>query len=259
MQIVEKYLGPIIPSSVAKNPKPYYCELCQDKGWIESKDELGQLIAKHCRCWEARQAMKRIDDSGLADVITKQTFDSFEVHSDTQANIKRTAEKYVNALSDPEIQYNPSRPWLFIGGNPGSGKTHICTAICGEMLKRGIGVRYMQWPSESRRLKARVNDEDFENQVEEYINVSLLYIDDLFKQKYSPAPTFTEADIKMAFTILNARYLMNKPTIISSEWDLVMQLLPADEGVFSRVYERCKGYIVSIARHPANDYRLKES
>ena len=114
----------------------------------------------------------------------------------------------------------------------------------------------MQWLDVSRRLKANVNDEDFEDEVAEYINVSVLYIDDLLKQKYTENPTFTEADIKIAFTILNARYLMNKPTIISSEWDLVNQLLPADEGVFSRVYERCKGNRLTIERKMENNYRL---
>ena len=117
----------------------------------------------------------------------------------------------------------------------------------------------MQWVEDARKLKAGVNDDDFEDQVQEYISVSLLYIDDLLKQKYTPDPTFTEADIKIAFTILNNRYLLNKPTIISSEWDLIEQLLPADEGVFSRVYERCKGYTVSIGRDPANNYRLQKT
>lgn len=114
----------------------------------------------------------------------------------------------------------------------------------------------MQWIDESRRLKANINDNNFEDQVQEYINVSLLYIDDLLKQKYTPNPTFSESDIKIAFTILNARYLRNKPTIISSEWDLINQLLPVDEGVFSRVYERCKEYTVYVERDPGNNYRL---
>lgn len=148
-------------------------------------------------------------------------------------------------------------PWLYVGGNPGSGKTHICTAVCGELLKHNIGVKYMQWLDEARKLKAGVNDEDFEDSVSGYTAVSVLYIDDLLKQKYSPDPTFTEADIKIAFTILNARYIMNKPTIISSEWSLLDHLLPADEGVFSRVYERCKGYTVTVDRNPQNNYRLR--
>jgi DNA replication protein DnaC len=192
--------------------------------------------------------------SGLSEAIDTQTFETFITRTETQKKIKEAGLKYLdNLFADKN---NPRRPWFYVGGNPGSGKTHICTAICGEILKRNIGVRYMQWLDVSRRLKANVNDEDFEDEVADYINVSVLYIDDLLKQKYTENPIFTEADIKIAFTILNARYLMNKPTIISSEWDLVNQLLPADEGVFSRVYERCKGNRLTIERKMENNYRL---
>ncbi len=256
-QRMEQLIGQTIPSSVM-DPTPYKCEICQDSGWIHTTDENGYRFSRKCRCKLAREAEERLEASGLAEAVQQQTFDSFEVHTETQAMIKQTAERYLEALSDPEIRHNPRRPWLYIGGNPGCGKTHICTAICGQILKQNIGVRYMQWVEEARKLKACVNDDDFEDQVQEYISVSLLYIDDLLKQKYTPDPRFTEADIKIAFTILNNRYLMNKPTIISSEWDLIEQLLPADEGVFSRVYERCKGYTVSIGRDPANNYRLMQ-
>ena len=115
----------------------------------------------------------------------------------------------------------------------------------------------MKQTAEKYLLKAYVNEPDFEDEVEDYINVPVLYIDDLLKQKYVDNPAFTEADIKIAFTILNARYLLNRPTIISTEWDLLDQLLPADEGVFSRVYERCKGFTLNIDRSPENNYRLR--
>ena len=192
--------------------------------------------------------------SGLSEALDTQTFETFVTKTETQRKIKEAAEKYLERLF--EDRDSQRRPWFYIGGNPGCGKTHICTAICGEILKKNVGVRYMQWLDVSRKLKASVNDEDFEDEVAEYINVSVLYIDDLLKQKYTENPTFTEADIKIAFTILNARYLQNKPTIISSEWDLVNQLLPADEGVFSRVYERCKGNRLTIERKIENNFRL---
>ena len=193
-------------------------------------------------------------NSGLSEALDTQTFETFVTKTETQRKIKEAAEKYLERLF--EDRDSQRRPWFYIGGNPGCGKTHICTAICGEILKKNVGVRYMQWLDVSRKLKASVNDEDFEDEVAEYINVSVLYIDDLLKQKYTENPTFTEADIKIAFTILNARYLQNKPTIISSEWDLVNQLLPADEGVFSRVYERCKGNRLTIERKMENNFRL---
>lgn len=149
----------------------------------------------------------------------------------------------------------PRKPWLYIGGNPGSGKTHICTAVCGELLKANIEVVYMQWLDDSRRLKAYVNDPDFDSLCDRYTDCAVLYIDDLFKQAYGGRPTATDADVRIAFTILNARYLENKPTIISSEWDL-QKLIDTDEGTFSRVYERSKGFIITIPRETKYNYRI---
>ena len=218
------------------------------------QNEDGIRMVGKCACRLAREAEDRLLRSGLADAVGQQTFEAFETVTPVQRTIKKTAMDYVDALFSAES--NQRRPWLYIGGNPGSGKTHICTAVCGEVLKRNVAVRYMQWLNESRRLKRLVNDEDFEDYVSDYVNVSLLYIDDLLKQKYVARPEFSEADIKIAFTILNARYVTNKPTVISSEWNLIDQLLPADEGVFSRVYERCKGYIVNVGRDQRNNYRM---
>lgn len=230
----------------------YKCEKCRDSGWIEVNPET-RTFAK-CACRLAREAEDRMRASGLATALETQTFDTFVAKTDLQKRLKALGKAYVHDLfTDPQ---SPRRPWLYIGGNPGSGKTHICTAVCGEVLKRNVGVRYMQWVDVARQLKANVNDDDFEDLVADYINVSVLYIDDLLKQKYTENPVFTEADVKIAFTILNARYLKNKPTVISSEWDLVNQLLPADEGVFSRVYERSKAHRMTVARDARNNFRL---
>lgn len=207
-----------------------------------------------CACRIAREAERRIMHSGLADAMNQQTFDSFVTKTPLQTQMKQTAQQYVKDVLASKGQQR--RPWLYIGGNPGSGKTHVCTAVCGELLRANVGVKYMQWLDESRRLKATVNDDDFDEDVAEYVNIEVLYIDDLFKQKYTQNPVFSEADIKIAFTILNARYIQNKPTIISTEWGLIEQLLPADEGLFSRIYERCKGHTMTIPRNKMNNYRL---
>lgn len=235
----------------------YQCSKCLDSGWLDFYDDDGNRFARKCECRLAREAEERLQASGLADAVAMQTFDSFKTDTAIQEHIKRVAQQYlVDLFDDADPQ---RRPWLFVGGNPGSGKTHICTAVCGEILKHNVSVRYMQWIDDSKRLKYAVNDESFADAVDEFVNPSVLYIDDLLKQKYAEHPVFTEADIKIAFTILNARYIRNKPTIISTEWDLVDQLLEADEGVFSRVYERCKAHMVNIPRDPVNNYRLSEA
>ena len=250
--MLKERFGQHIPSSMSN--QQYKCEKCHDSGWIETVNDEGVHFFGKCPCRLAREAEDRMRRSGLSEALNTQTFETFVTKTETQKKIKEAGEKYLENLFS--MKDNPRRPWFYIGGNPGCGKTHICTAMCGEILKKNIGVRYMQWLDVSRKLKASVNDEDFEDEVADYINVSVLYIDDLLKQKYTENPVFTEADIKIAFTILNARYIQNKPTIISSEWDLVNQLLPADEGVFSRVYERCKGNRLTIDRKMENNYRL---
>lgn len=238
-----------------QNSMPVYrCSKCKDSGWIDYKDEEGRLIVDKCSCRLAREAEQRLQASGLADAVEQQTFETFKTDTPLQKHMKQTAQHYLDTLF---LDWDkPRRPWLYIGGNPGAGKTHICTAVCGEILRHNIGVKYMQWLNESKKLKFAVNDENFEDAVDDYVNPTVLYIDDLLKQKYVDEPKFTEADIKIAFTILNARYLMNKPTIISTEWDLINQLLPADEGVFSRVYERSKGFTIRISRDQKNNYRM---
>lgn len=247
-------VGQITPSSEIPS---YKCEKCQDTGWLWEKLEGGERITRKCSCRLAREAEEKIANSGLAGAVNRQTFDSFVTDTPAQETIKRSAQNYLAMLL--KEWDGPQRPWFYIGGCPGSGKTHICTAVCGELMKANIGVKYMQWLNESRRLKAIVNDEDFEDMVSEYIGVPVLYIDDLLKQKWSDYPVFTDADIKIAFTILNSRYIRNKPTIISSEWDLMEHLLPADEATFSRVYERCKRSLVNITRRPENNFRMRGS
>lgn len=230
------------------------CDLCMDTGWVRVDMGNGYTGVAECGCVKARKAEKLMRKSGLADVLDQQTFETFVADTDMQRNMKQKAREYVDHLFSIPADA-PRKPWLYIGGNPGSGKTHICTAICGKLLKNNVEVVYMQWLNEARRLKAYTNEPDFDSLVDKYTDCAVLYIDDLFKQTYRGSPVLTDADIKMAFTIFNARYLQNKPTIISSEWSLE-ELLEADEGVFSRVYERCKEHTLLIPRDARNNYRL---
>lgn len=234
--------------------QPYKCALCKDTGWIQVEIAPGYTGVRECGCVKAHKAEALIRKSGLAEVLEQQTFDTFTTETDMQDQLKRTARRYLSTLFSMPSDA-PRKPWLYIGGNPGCGKTHICTAICGELLKRNVEVVYMQWLDESRRLKSFINEPDFDSLVDKYTDCKVLYIDDLFKQTYHGSPVLTDADIKMAFTIFNARYLQNKPTIISSEWSLE-SLLDSDEGVFSRVYERCKGFTVNVPRDMKYNYRL---
>lgn len=126
----------------------YNCTLCHNKGDIQYiKDRY--VYTKPCSCMDTRKAIANMKKSGLGNIIRDYTFDKFEAKEDWQKEIKEKAHAY---LQDEDTS------WFFIGGNPGSGKTHICTAICREFLLKGKRVKYMLWKEESTLLKAVIND-----------------------------------------------------------------------------------------------------
>lgn len=146
---------------------------------------------------------------------------------------------------------------IFITGN--SGKSHICTAVAITLLKRGKEVKYMLWRDEASRLKAMVNEPEYETIVKHYKTVDVLYIDDLFKtgkSENSRKQRPTQGDINLAFEILNARYISKKLTIISSESTLP-DLIDIDEAIAGRIKQKCGDYCLNIAPDTSKNYRLK--
>jgi DNA replication protein DnaC len=135
-------------------------------------------------------------------------------------------------------------------GQSGSGKSMICTAICGELLKKHE-VRFMSWLTESVKLKQNVNNpEIYEPLMEDYKNCEILYVDDFFKNEQ-----LSSADLRIANEIINYRCVANKQTLISSE-RLVKDLMEIDEAVVGRMVEKAEEYLTEIVGKEKN-YRLR--
>ena len=224
-------------------------------GLWESRDGRGWVV---CECQKIRESERRLEKSGLAKEIQEKTFKNFRTDNDWQQNMKDMAIAYGKAYF--EARENGGRiPWFFIAGNPGCGKTHLCTALCGALLKREVPVVYMQWVTDSRKLRGYANDPDaFEDAIAPYIDAEVLYIDDLFKQPSHKAINVSDAEGKVLFEILNRRYFENKATIISTEWYLETELMDFDDGTFSRVYERSKDFSISVDRDMSKNYRIQK-
>ena len=116
-------------------------------------------------------------------------------------------------------------------------------------MERFSEIRFMQWRDDSTALKQGVKEREwYEAETRKYKQVPVLYIDDFFKGGV------TDADIKLAYEILNARY-NNEPlrTIISSEMSLE-EIGKIDEAISGRIYERARGFILKA---PDENYRLR--
>jgi len=187
--------------------------------------------------------------SGLGDMLKRCTFDTYVAEEPWQKRLLSAAQDFVS---------DHAGKWFYIGGQVGCGKTHICTAIVGELLKQGLSARYIVWPKAAARLKAVIMDsEAYNRELNDLQTTGVLYIDDFFKTETGKAPS--TADIRLAFELLNHRYISTSlVTVISSE-RTVDGITDTDEAVGSRVYERTRGFCLAVPRDTRKNYRLRET
>lgn len=231
----------------------YDCPKCKNKGLIykavERTDVFGsrrcEVVSAECECMKVRNEIRRIKQSGISRLIQKNTFDNYRTVDDWQHYIMITARRYVN---------NPEG-WFYIGGQPGCGKTHICTAIVGELLKQGKEAKYMLWQDDITTLKQVVNDNSaYDSLIGQFKKAEILYIDDFFKARQGNK--VSAADINMTFKIINYRYNEGLNTIISSELS-VFDIAEIDEALGSRIAEMCRENVIFIKPDRFKNYRYK--
>lgn len=229
------------------------CPDCLNRGdYLEITND-GYEVVRFCHCLEARRAGERIARSGFSATIDRLTFDSYTSTEPWQVSTKEMAQEYLR-----ELRSGGDR-WFTLTGQPGCGKTHLCTAICGSLLKDGQAVMYAMWASEIRKIKAKVLDENaMEDLFYPLMNAKILYIDDLFKGCGRSAGIISPSDAekRLAFELINFRYTTRRPTIISCEYSLSGELLAVDDATFSRVYEMSGKYNRHIKPEIGRNYRM---
>ena len=226
------------------------CPRCRNRGNIAIASEDGRISVRECDCMKTRRCVWEMERSGLKDIIREKTFDAFEALEDWQKTIKDGALRYAG---DP-------KGWLLLSGQSGSGKTHLCTAVCRQRLLAGDAVRYMPWREKTAQMKAMsLDNEQRAALLDGYKTAPILYVDDLYKTGRSPDGTAspTAADVGLAFEIFNYRYNNRLPTIISTE-RTPQELVGIDEATGSRIAEMCDKNIYAIRRDPKRNYRLRE-
>lgn len=235
----------------------YDCPICLNKGDIcrAVQNPRGNWFPHHspCKCVEIRSNIRRMQRSGLGDVIREKTFDKYEV-----------IDPWHKAIKDKAVEYagNP-KGWFALLGQSGAGKTHLCTAICREFLWAGRQVLYMRWTDEIAVLQGYEKKDPAKrletmNRLKE---AEVLYIDDLFKpyEKDGVKQMPSSWDKKITFELIN--YRADKPdqlTIISSEWTQD-GLVDIDEATGGRIFEKAGEYAISIAKDRRKNYRLRKA
>ncbi len=177
--------------------------------------------------------------AGLAKAFENSSFDNF--NTDKKPPIVKAAksicQQYANSYDGKHS--------IALLGQVGSGKTHLCTAITNELLKKLIPVLYMPYREVLTLLKQSMTknygeDETvYQKEIQRFKAAPVLYIDDLYKGK------ITDSDKNIMFEIINYRYQYSKPIIISSEFT-TDKMLDFDEAIGSRIIQMCKGFIIEL-------------
>ncbi|MBO3793265.1 MULTISPECIES: ATP-binding protein [Bacillus] len=198
--------------------------------------------SKQCECVKQKKIAKLMAASGITEKFEKLLFGNFKLNGKPQM-IKDAYECAVEYFKDFEKIKGERANSIALLGQPGSGKTHLLTAIMNNLInKKSTHCLYFPYVEGMSDLK---NDFDqLETKLDAMRKVDVLFIDDLFKP-VSGKPRATEWQVEQIQSVVNYRYLNHKPLLISSELT-TDELLDVDEALGSRIHQMCKYYTVII-------------
>ena len=220
----------------------YDCTECRNRGYFW-RIRGAERWTEECKCMTIRRNMERMEKSGLGRMLDEYTFETYRADQPWQQKALAAVKRYLSA----------DDAWLYVAGQPGSGKTHLCTALVRELLGRGEDVRYMRWVEDGQRIRfCDFGDRDCE--IKPLQECAVLYIDDFLKTQNGAK--IDPREIPMEFEILNMRYGNHLKTIISTEYYLD-EVTRMDEAMGSRIAQRSKGFNVPIKREDGRNWRLR--
>lgn len=215
---------------------PWTCPLCQDTGYQGSR---------RCRCLEQllrETAFRQLGADGQEDC----RFENFSLDYYSTSPLppsQRVPREQMAAILDTCLHYahtfSPQSPSLLFLGGTGLGKTHLSLAIAREVIAKGYGVVY----SPAQNLLARLERERFSSDrfsdgddpdATSYQNLiltcDLLIVDDLGTE------FLTQFSNSMIYNIINTRLIEGRPTIISTNLDLMEIGRRYSERLVSRLF-----------------------
>jgi len=184
------------------------CPTCGGAGWLRLDVDLddprfGTLMPCACKAKELEEKKMHglLERSNLR-ALHSRTFASFFA----QENQKLAYSRATEFAEHPD-------GWLVLLGGVGTGKTHLAAAIGNRRLELGEPAIFVVVPDLLDHLRATFNpasDTSFDEFFESVKTAPLLILDDLGTQ------TTTAWATEKLFQILNYRYMMRLPTVITT-------------------------------------------
>ena len=203
----------------------YECEKCSDSGYVG---------IKMCDCMRNALVMAGYESSGIAELLRRQTFESFSLdyYKQSPESYKMMEKIFTYAKNYAEnFQSGVSENIAMFGGT-GLGKTHISSAIAKKVIEKGNDVFYVTAVGMVSDFEA----EQFGGQhmpkgelTDRYFDCDLLIIDDLGAEM---ANQFT---VSCLYNLLNVRINRHAATILSTNLSQQELFKKYNERITSRV------------------------
>ncbi len=217
----------------------YKCQRCKDTGYITEFVD-GVPYAHPCACLVQHQVAARLRRSGISAAdYARYRFDNFRTDTSESTAMMRMAKQYLACRRKGE--------GFAVVGKSGTGKTHICIAICHALTEQyGEEHYYFSYRSEIQKIKAAMyKSGEYERIMEHWRTVPNLYIDDLFKEariQLQKVYELQSQDRQIMYDLINARLMSKRATLFSSELTMG-ELLMTDEAIGSRICQMTRNYI----------------
>lgn len=221
-----------------------YCKRCNSTGYIVVERN-GYKMMTYCPdCHERREVARHLRESGISPAdYNRYTLETFRGDkSETAQKMLDLANRYLEAHAKGE------RRGIGFFGRSGTGKTHICIAICQELTRKFHEPHfYFNYTAEIEKLAKSANSyhSDYMQETAKWRTCQNLYIDDFLKLsgtvQNGHLVSIKPEHLRVIFDIINARYLNHAATLFSSEYSL-NDIAKIDEALGSRIYEMIKPY-----------------
>lgn len=183
---------------------------------------------------QAERERRHLEMLGAAAIPARfigRTFENFRADTDGKRHALTVARDYAEDFAE----LSRRGAGLVFSGLPGTGKSHLATAILQALL--GRDVRYVTCMDLIRSIREtwRKDSERSEGQVLRYLErLDLLVIDEMGVQ-YG-----TDGEQTILFDVLDRRYREVRPTILLTNQDRAGLKAYVGERIFDRLAETCR-------------------
>lgn len=200
----------------------YECELCGDTGFVDGK---------MCSCFRRALNLRGYESAGVARLVATQSFDSFSLdyYKNDAAALAQMKHNFDTAYEFAQnFVPRKSGSLLFLGGT-GLGKTHLSSAIAKAVIDCGCDVMYDAATHIFSAFEA-AKFKDATNDIDRYLTVELLIVDDLGAEF---GGAFSNACL---YDIVNTRLIRGLSTVISTNLGAAELTARYGERIASRLF-----------------------